>query len=159
MSRIIPIAQGSGENAANLLSQALSGTAPWPGRFFPKHTMAGSRGRPVKSAPMRDFGATRTGWEAPLSTGRNIYKHMFYEVCEMSVASPAQLVNPASAGPAAHEAWRRLTVGTIEPYARLLESELSRILERPVSIKLRRLAGIDSGRPCAGVACAGRGRI
>ena len=53
-------------------------------------------------------------------------------------------MNPASAGPAAREAWRRLTVGTIEPYARLLESELSRVLERTVVIKLRRLGGIDS---------------
>ena len=35
-------------------------------------------------------------------------------------------------------------MGTIEPYARLLESELSRVLERPVTIKLRRLGGVDA---------------
>ena len=57
---------------------------------------------------------------------------------------PAALVNPASAGPAAREAWRRLTVGTLEPYARLIEAELSRVLERPVVVKLRRLAGVDA---------------
>ena len=57
---------------------------------------------------------------------------------------PSALVNPASAGPAAREAWRRLTVGTVEPYARLIESELTRVLERPVVIKLRRLGGVDA---------------
>ena len=68
---------------------------------------------------------------------------MFSEVAEIC-GVPGALVNPTSAGPAAKESWRRLTVGTIEPYARLLESELSRVLERPVTIKLRRLGGVDA---------------
>ena len=91
---------------------------------------------------MRDFGATRTGWESPPS-GPQLYAHLFSEIAEVC-GVPAALVNPASAGPAAREAWRRLTVGTIEPYARLLESELSRVLERTVTIKLRRLGGVDA---------------
>ena len=140
VSRILPIAQGSGENAANLLSKAIAGTLP--GRLaFPETQLAGA-GAGRSSAPLRDFGATRTGWEAPIS-GPQLYAHLFSEVAEIC-GVPSQLVSPASAGPAAREAWRRLTVGTIEPYARLLESELSRVLERPVVIKLRRLGGIDS---------------
>ena len=140
VSRIIPIAQGSGQNAANQLSKAIAGTLP--GRLaFPETQLAGA-GAGRSSAPMRDFGGTRTGWEAPPSAA-TIYAHMFSEVCEIC-GVPAQLVNPASAGPAAREAWRRLTVGTIEPYARLLESELTRVLERPVTITLRRLGGVDA---------------
>ena len=100
------------------------------------------------SAPMRDFGATRTGWEAPIS-GPQLYAHLFSEVSEVC-GVPAALVNPSSAGPAAREAWRRLTVGTIEPYARLLESELSRVLDRTVVIKLRRLGGVDAASRAAG---------
>ena len=140
VSRILPIAQGSGEGAANQLSKVIAGTLP--GRLaFPETQLAGA-GAGRSSAPMRDFGATRTGWEAPPSAA-TIYAHLFSEVAEVC-GVPGALVNPASAGPAAREAWRRLTVGTIEPYARLIESELTRVLERPVTVKLRRLGGVDA---------------
>ena len=68
---------------------------------------------------------------------------MLSEVCEVC-GVPGALVNPASAGPAAREAFRRLTTATLEPYCRLLESELSRVLERTVTITLRRLGGVDA---------------
>ena len=140
VSRIIPIAQGSGEAAANQLSKVIAGTLP--GRLaFPETQLAGA-GAGRSSAPMRDFGATRTGWESPIS-GPQLYAHLFSEVCEVC-GVPGALVNPASAGPAAREAFRRLTVGTVEPFARLLESELSRVLERTVTITLRRLGGVDA---------------
>ena len=68
VSRIIPIAQGSGKGAANELSKAISGVLP--GRvLFPETQLAGA-GAGRSSAPLRDFGGTRTGWESPIS-GRN----------------------------------------------------------------------------------------
>ena len=140
VSRIIPISQGSGETAANQLSKAISGALPGRLAFPETQTAGGGAGR--SSAPLRDFGATRTGWESPIS-GPTLYAHLFSEVAEIC-GVPGALVNPTSAGPAAREAFRRLTVGTIEPYARLLESELSRVLERTVTIKLRRLGGVDA---------------
>ena len=140
VSRILPIAQGSGEGAANQLSKAISGQLP--GRLaFPETQLAGA-GAGRSSAPLRDFGATRTGFEAPIS-GATLYAYLFSEVAEIC-GVPGALVNPASAGPAAREAFRRLTTGTLEPYARLLESELSRVLERTVTITLRRLGGVDA---------------
>ena len=79
VSRILPIAQGSGQNAANLLSKAIAGTLP--GRLaFPETQLAGA-GAGRSSAPMRDFGATRTGWEAPISAA-TIYAHLFSECAE-----------------------------------------------------------------------------
>ena len=73
VSRIIPIAQGSGETAANQLSKAISGALP--GRLaFPETQLAGA-GAGRSSAPMRDFGATRTGWESPPS-GPTLYAHL-----------------------------------------------------------------------------------
>ena len=140
VSRILPIAQGSGAAAANQLSKAIAGQLPGRLAFPETQTAGGGAGR--SSAPLRDFRSERTGWEAPPSAA-TIYAHLFSEVCEVC-GVPGALVNPASAGPAAREAWRRLTVGTIEPYARLLESELSRVLERTVTITLRRLAGVDA---------------
>ena len=140
VSRILPISQGSGEGAANLLSQALAGRLPGRVLFPETQTAGGGAGR--SSAPLRDFGATRLGFEAPIS-GPTLYAHLFSEVCEVC-GVPGALVNPASAGPAAREGWRRLTVGTCEPYARLIESELSRVLERTVTITLRRMGGIDA---------------
>ena len=140
VSRIIPISQGSGETAANQLSKAISGALPGRLAFPETQTAGGGAGR--SSAPLRDFASTRTGWESPIS-GPTLYAHLFSEVAEIC-GVPGALVNPTSAGPAAREAFRRLTVGTIEPYARLLESELSRVLERTVTIKLRRLGGVDA---------------
>ena len=122
------------------LSKAISGALPGRLAFPETQTAGGGAGR--SSAPLRDFGATRTGWESPIS-GPTLYAHLFSEVAEIC-GVPGALVNPTSAGPAAREAFRRLTVGTIEPYARLLESELSRVLERTVTIKLRRLGGVDA---------------
>ena len=121
VSRIIPIAQGSGENAANQLTQALTGRLP--GRVVWPETQLAGAGAGRSSAPMRDFGATRTGFEAPIS-GPQLYAHLFSEVCEICGVPGAARESDQSAGPAAREAWRRLTVGTIEPYARLIESEL-----------------------------------
>ena len=140
VARILPVAQGSGEGAANQLSKAISGVLP--GRLaFPESQMAGA-GAGRSSSPQRDFGSTRTGFEAPISAA-TIYAHLFSEVAEIC-GVPGALVNPTSAGPAANIAWRRLIAGTIEPYARLLESELSRVLERTVVVTLRRLGGVDA---------------
>ena len=80
VSRIIPIAQGSGENAANQLTQALTGRLP--GRVVWPETQLAGAGAGRSSAPMRDFGATRTGFEAPIS-GPQLYAHLFSEVCEI----------------------------------------------------------------------------
>ena len=140
VARILPIAQGSGEGAANLLSKAITGQLP--GRLaFPETTSAGS-GAGRSSAPLRDFRGERTGWEAPISAA-TIYAHLFSEVSECC-GVPGSLVSPSSAGPALRESFRRLTTATLEPYCRLLESELTRVLERPVTITLRRLGGVDA---------------
>ena len=140
VSRIIPIAQGSGKGAANQLSQAIGGTLP--GRLAFPESQAGGGGAGRSSAPQRDFGATKTGWDSPIS-GPQLYAHLFSEVSECC-GVPGALVSPASAGPAAREAFRRLTTATLEPYCRLLEAELSRVLERTVTITLRRLGGVDA---------------
>ena len=140
VSRILTVAQGTGEAITNKLSQAISGELP--GRIaLPETQMAGG-GAGRSSAPARDFRPERTGFDAPVSAP-TLYAHMFSEVAELC-GVPGALVNPSSAGPSQRESWRRLTVGTIEPYARLIEDELSRVLERPVVIKLRRLGGVDS---------------
>ena len=74
VSRIIPISQGSGEGAANQLTQALTGRLP--GRVVWPETQTAGGGAGRSSAPMRDFGATRTGWESPPS-GPTLYAHLF----------------------------------------------------------------------------------
>ena len=77
-------------------SLGIGGTLP--GRLaFPESQMAGG-GAGRSSAPQRDFGATRTGWDSPIS-GPQLYAHMLSEVCEVC-GVPGALVNPASAGPA-----------------------------------------------------------
>ena len=137
--RLIPQPQGSTVLPDNLRA-ALTGALP--GRVaFPETTAAGG-GAGRSSAPLRDWGSTRLGYEAEAPAG-TLYAHLFSE-CAECCGVPAALVNPSSAGPAAREAWRRLTVGTLEPYARLIESELSRVLETGVVLKLRRIGGVDA---------------
>ena len=138
--RLIPLAQGTGDPISDNLRAALTGKIP--GRVAFPETQAAGGGAGRSSAPLRDWGATRLGYEADTPAG-TLYTHLFSE-CAECCGVPAALVNPASAGPAAREAWRRLTVGTLEPYARLIEAELSRVLETGVVLKLRRLGGVDA---------------
>ena len=137
--RLIPLAQG-GNKVTDNIRAALTGKLP--GRVAFPETQAGGAGAGRSSAPLRDWAATRLGYEADAPPG-TLYAHLFSE-CAECCGVPAALVNPASAGPAAREAWRRLTVGTLEPYARLIEAELSRVLETGVVLKLRRLGGVDA---------------
>ena len=137
--RLIPLAQGANVITENLRA-ALTGKLP--GRVAFPETQAGGAGAGRSSAPLRDWAATRLGFDAEAPAG-TLYAHLFSEVAEVC-GVPAALVNPASAGPAAREAWRRLTVGTLEPISRLLESELTRVLERTITVKLRRLGGVDA---------------
>ena len=141
VARIVPMAQGLGQTTADDLRAAITGHLP--GRLALPETQAGGMGAGRTSAPLRDFGDTRLGWGMPNDSAGSLYAHLFSEVAECC-GVPAALVNPASAGPAAREAWRRLTVGTLEPYARLIEAELSRVLETGVVLKLRRLGGVDA---------------
>ena len=140
VTRIIPMPQGSNIDR-DTLRGALTGKH-LPGRVvFPETTSAGG-GAGRSSAPLTDWKAMPTGWNAPEAAGK-LYADLRHEVCE-ACGVPGQLVNPAGAGPAAREAWRRFTVGTVEPIARLLEAELTRVLEQPVRIRLWRMAGVDA---------------
>ena len=53
-----------------------------PGRLaFPESQAGGAHGAGRSSAPQRDFGATKTGWDSPIS-GPTLYAHLFSEVSE-----------------------------------------------------------------------------
>ena len=69
VSRIIPISQGSGENAANQLSKAISGQLPGRARLWPETQLGGGRRRgPVECATFVTSEVPRgPGWEAPIS--------------------------------------------------------------------------------------------
>ena len=58
--------------------------------------------------------------------------------------SGAVAAGSAAAGPSQREAWRQLLAGTVEPLARLIEAEVSRVLESSVSLRFDKLAGVDA---------------
>ena len=140
VARVFAQPQGTGQALVDQLRAGLTGGLP--GRIAMPETTAAGGGAGRTSAPTRDWRAEAVGWNAPESAVK-LYAHLMAEAAECCRV-PAQLVNPASAGPAAREAWRRFTVGTVEPIARMLAAELSRVLEVGVSIKLRRMGGIDA---------------
>ena len=159
VARIIPISQGSGAGAANLLSKAIAGQLP--GRLaFPETQLAGAGAGRSSLRRCRDFGATRTGWEAPHQRAARSTRTCSAEICEVC-GVPGALVNPAHRldRPRAILPGGGLIAGTVEPYARLLESELSRVLERPVTITLRRLGGVDAAGRARALHVLDRGRI
>ena len=140
VARFIPMPQGSTIDRDTLRAALTSGKLP--GRLtFPETTAAGA-GAGRSSAPLTDWKAAATGFAAT-EPATKLYADLRAETCE-ACGVPGVLASPMAAGPAAREAWRRFTVGTVEPIARLLEAELARVLEQPVRIRLWRMAGIDS---------------
>ena len=138
--RLIPMPGGSTVNTDALRSRLARGEIP--GRLaFPTTTAAGF-GAGRSSSPLTDWKALRVGFDGTEAAVK-LYALLMTEAAECC-GVPAQLVNRDSAGPAAREAWRRFTVGTVEPIARMVEAELSRVLEVPVKLRLRRMGGIDA---------------
>ena len=140
VSRIIPIAQGSGETAANQLSKAILGCAP--GRLaFPETQLAGAA--QVGQARRCETLARRGPGGSHQSAGRRSTR-IFSAKWRKSVACPVRSsIRPARGLPRAKHGGG-LTVGTCEPTPGCSHPNSAASLERPVTIKLRRLGGVDA---------------
>ena len=105
-------------------------------------TVAAGGGSGRASAPLTDWKPYRLGPEY-MAGGVELHALTLQEtagVCGL----PAPMVPGAdAAGPAAREAFRQFVALTVQPLGRILEAEVSRVLERPVRLTHHELASAD----------------
>ena len=139
VATVIAVASGTSQASSNFIENAIS-TIGSRRLAFPETQF----GTPVArtSAPQTDWIPRHIRPEPD----ENAVK--LYGAIQMQIAAvcglPAVLANPAAAGPAQREGFRQLLVGTVKPLARLLEEEISRVLERPIKLRHHEAAAVDA---------------
>ena len=133
VAQLLPVPQdgGDGEDDDPLASLKSDITAA-KGKAVLVETTAAGWGEGRTAAPTKDWVPTRLG-PAPAGTMATIRKDAFEAVLAACGCSPA-LVD-GSDGTSKREAWRQLFLGTVQPLARMLESELTEKLN--VGVELR----------------------
>ena len=110
------------------------------GRTAVVETTAAGWGEGRAAAPRQDYVPQRIGMNPPTTVPQ------IFAAVQSSILAicgvPIELVQIAD-GTGQREAWRRCLHGTIEPLARLIESELSRVYGRPVRMTFESLFASD----------------
>ena len=136
--RIVPQPQGQSQSAANSIRGAVTDGL----RLALPETTAAGGGAGRSSAPLTDWkGYTiQPSYDA---AGVELHALSLQEtagVCGL----PAPMVPGAhAAGPAWREAFRQFVALTVQPMGRILEAEVSRVLERPITLTHHALASAD----------------
>lgn len=140
VATLLPIPEGSTKLTDNLRAALAE---PGNRRILFPETTHGGWGTGRGSAPQRDWIASKTGPE--ILPGNVELAKLVEQQVLAACGVPAPLAaGSAAAGPSQREAWRQLLAGTVEPLARLIEAEVSRVLESPVSLRFDKLAGVDA---------------
>ena len=106
----------------------------------------GLRGRPG-AAPSTDYKSERFGFNPPASaveTRRDVERSIL-----AACGVPSVLANHQAPGKSMREAWRQLTVGTVEPLAVLVADQLSEALGVKVSLTMPRAADVATRGRCS----------
>lgn len=103
-------------------------------------TTAGGWGEGRLAAPSQDYSPKRIG-PNPAESVATLHRNNLYAILAV-LGVPVELVT-ASDGTGQREGWRRCLHGTIQPLARLVTSELSRVYGRPVTFNFDRLMASD----------------
>ena len=139
------IAMPEGHQAPGDLTDAIRNAK---GRTLLPETVAGGWGD-KDAAPRKDFQPVRLGADPPMAL---VHLRQHVESSVLACFGVGAPLGPSGItdGTAAREAARRLWTLTIEPLAALIAEELSRVLERPVTL--------DHGRPSGMADLAARAR-
>lgn len=103
-------------------------------------TTAGGWGEGRLAAPSQDYQPKRIG-PSPPETMCNLHRAVQYSILAV-LGVPVELVT-ASDGTGQREGWRRCLHGTIQPLARVIEVELSRVYARRVTLNFDALMASD----------------
>ena len=122
-------ADGGDSSASDPLAMLKSDLGALAGSVALVETVAGAWGEGKAAAPLSDWKPQRLGANPPatLAELRGAAAEDVLSAC----AVPAPLASATSEGTSQREAWRRFSVGTIQPAARLVAEELSNKLDVP----------------------------
>ena len=138
VSRIIPQPQGDSQSTANSIRNAITTGL----RLALPETVAAGGGSGRASAPLTDWKPYRLGPDY-MAGGVDLHALALQEVSAVCGLPPALVPGAAAAGPALREAFRQFVALTVQPLGRILESEVSRVLERDIRLRHYELASTD----------------
>ena len=138
VSRIIPQPQGDSQSTANSIRNAITTGL----RLALPETVAAGGGSGRASAPLTDWKPYRLGPDY-MAGGVELHALALQEVASVCGLPPALAPGAAAAGPALRESFRQFVALTVQPLGRILEAEVSRVMERPVRLIHHELASAD----------------
>ena len=138
ISRIIPQPQGDSQNTADSIRKAITTGLRLA---LPETTTAG-HGAGRSSAPLTDWKPYRLGPEY-MAAGVDLHALSLQETAGVCGLPAPMVPGSAAAGPAWREAFRQFVALTVQPMGRILEAEVSRVLERPITLTHHALASAD----------------
>ena len=136
--RIIPQPFGQSQTAADSIRGAVSTGL----RLALPETTASGGGAGRSSAPLTDWKAYTIQPEY-MAAGVLLHALALQETAGVCGLPAPMVPGSAAAGPAHREAFRQFVALTVQPLGRILEAEVSRVLERPVRLTHNQLASAD----------------
>ena len=138
ISRIIPQPQGDSQSTANSIRNAITTGL----RLSLPETTSSGHGSGRASAPLTDWKPYRLGPDY-MAGGVDLHALALQEVAGVCGLPAAMVPGAASAGPALRESFRQFVQLVILPLGRILEAEVSRVLERDIRLRHDELASAD----------------
>ena len=136
--RIIPQPFGQSQTAADSIRGAVSTGL----RLALPETTASGGGAGRSSAPLTDW-KSYTIQPEYMTGGVELHALALQETAGVCGLPSAMVPGADATGPAAREAFRQFVALTVQPLGRILEAEVSRVLERPVRLQHHQLASAD----------------
>ena len=136
--RIIPQPFGQSQTAADSIRAAVNSGL----RLALPETTAAGGGAGRSSAPLTDW-KSYTIQPEYAAAGVELHALALQETAGVCGLPAAMVPGADAAGPAHREAFRQFVALTVQPLGRILEAEVSRVLERPVRLMHHQLASAD----------------
>ena len=135
---LLPVPVDGGDDSVTTLKSDISKLA---GNTALVETTSAGWGDGKAAAPQTDWKPRRMGADPPesLTTLRSAASQSVLSSCGI----PPSLVEPGTDAAGQREAWRRFVAATVRPLARIVEVELERKLERPLTLSFDDLRSDD----------------
>ena len=138
VTRIIPQPQGDSQTTAESIRKAITEGL----RLALPETTASGHGSGRSSAPLTDWKPYRLGPEYT-QAGVELHALVLQETAGVCGLPAPMVPGSSAAGPAWRESFRQFVALTVQPMGRILEAEVSRVLERPITLTHHALASAD----------------
>ena len=137
----VPIDSAKKDDNTGPLDQLRADMVNIKGRTVLVESVANGWSEGKANAPQKDWVSERIGPNPPsvLATLRSDAAQSILSAC----GCPPGLFTTDGSAQGSREAWRRFIFGSVEPLARLVEEELSRKLESPVSLSFSGMFAAD----------------